>query len=135
MALKIDDAKRELLKFLRVQNEVKVLRDKVIKFSFSVLKLQTLYRHWKISKESMISDVTKLWIEEKERIIAHCNKKTSKQKKLLIKKVNAIPPSIQLQITRTFIKRCVYKYHTRYITWQSNTKYLKVHDQIKERVA
>jgi hypothetical protein len=71
----------------------------------------------------MITAITQLWIEERDKIVAHCMKKSSKQKKQLQKKVQGIAPASQLMITKMFIKRCIFKYQARYITWQLNVKH------------
>jgi hypothetical protein len=58
----------------------------------------------------MITQITQLWLEERDKIVAHCMKKSSKQKKQLQKKVQGIAPASQMLMTRMFIKRCIYKY-------------------------
>ena len=74
------------------------------------MKIQAQYQKWKKSQDNMITMTTQLWIEERDKIVAHCMKKSSKQKKQLQKKVQGIAPASQLMITKMFIKRCVFKY-------------------------
>ncbi len=74
------------------------------------MKIQAQYQKWKKSQDNMITITTQLWIEERDKIVAHCMKKSSKQKKQLQKKVQGIAPASQLMITKMFIKRCVFKY-------------------------
>jgi hypothetical protein len=74
------------------------------------VKIQAQYQKWKKSQDNMITITTQLWIEERDKIVAHCMKKSSKQKKQLQKKVQGIAPASQLMITKMFIKRCVFKY-------------------------
>lgn len=74
------------------------------------MRIQIQYQKWKKSQDNMITNTTQLWIEERDKIVAHCMKKSSKQKKLLQKKVQGIAPASQLMITKMFIKRCVFKY-------------------------
>jgi hypothetical protein len=74
------------------------------------VKIQAQYQKWKKSQDNMITMTTQLWIEERDKIVAHCMKKSSKQKKQLQKKVQGIAPASQLMITKMFIKRCVFKY-------------------------
>lgn len=81
----------------------------------------------------MVSDITATWLEEKDRIITHCLKKTSKQKKNLHKKVLATTPGVQLQITKMYIKRCIFKYQSRLVTWQLNYKMKNEPDTEKMR--
>ena len=82
----------------------------------------------------MITQVTQLWIEERDKIVAHCMKKSSKQKKQLQKKVQGIAPASQLMITKMFIKRCVFKYQARYITWQLNVKFKNEMENFKKKI-
>ena len=42
--LKRETAKKELVKFLKMQAEIREIRDKVAHFGVSVIKIQTLYR-------------------------------------------------------------------------------------------
>jgi hypothetical protein len=74
------------------------------------VRIQIQYQKWKKSQDNMITNTTQLWIEERDKIVAHCMKKSSKQKKQLQKKVQGIAPASQLMITKMFIKRCVFKY-------------------------
>lgn len=74
------------------------------------MRIQIQYQKWKKSQDNMITNTTQLWIEERDKIVAHCMKKSSKQKKQLQKKVQGIAPASQLMITKMFIKRCVFKY-------------------------
>ena len=74
------------------------------------MRIQIQYQKWKKSQDNMITITTQLWIEERDKIVAHCMKKSSKQKKQLQKKVQGIAPASQLMITKMFIKRCVFKY-------------------------
>jgi hypothetical protein len=74
------------------------------------VRIQIQYQKWKKSQDNMITITTQLWIEERDKIVAHCMKKSSKQKKQLQKKVQGIAPASQLMITKMFIKRCVFKY-------------------------
>lgn len=66
----------------------------------SVIKIQQLFRTWKTAQDGMITQITSIWVEERDRIIAHCLKKSSKQKKLLQKKVQQTPPVVMIQIIR-----------------------------------
>jgi len=105
-----------------MQAEIKEIRDHMAHYGTSVIKIQTQFRKWKESQDKMIHDITQIWVEERDKILAHCNKKTSKQKKHLHKKVSGTLPVTQLHIIRQFIKRCIYKYQARLITWQLNYK-------------
>ena len=81
--LKRETAKKELLRFLKMQAEMQEIRDHVAHFGASVIKIQTLYRTWKQAQDKMITEITQIWVEERDKIVAHCLKKTSKQKKAL----------------------------------------------------
>jgi hypothetical protein len=122
MSIKQLEAKRELLGFLRLQAETGEIRDSIATFGSSIVKIQRMYKMWKDSQDDMINMITQLWLEERDKIVAHCMKKSSKQKKQLQKKVQGIAPASQMLITRMFIKRCIFKYQARLITWQLNIK-------------
>ena len=118
-AIKDLEAKKELVNFLKLQAETGAIRDSIAKFGYSVIKIQNQFRKWKSSQDEMITQITQLWLEERDKIVAHCMKKSSKQKKQLQKKVQGIAPASQMMITRMFIKRCIFKYQARLITWQA----------------
>ena len=82
----------------------------IARYGSAIVKIQAQYQKWKKSQDNMITMTTQLWIEERDKIVAHCMKKSSKQKKQLQKKVQGIAPASQLMITKMFIKRCVFKY-------------------------
>lgn len=107
---------------MKIQAEIKDVRDHMVHYGMSVLKIQTLFRKWKLSQDKMIYDITQTWVEQRQLIEMHCNKKTSKQKKHLLKKIQNTPPLTQIHIIRQFIKRCIFKYQVRLITWQLNYK-------------
>lgn len=81
------EAKKELVNFLKLQAETGAIRDSIAKFGNSIIKIQNHFRKWKNSQDDMITQITQLWLEERDKIVAHCMKKSSKQKKQLQKKV------------------------------------------------
>lgn len=129
--LRREQAKKQILGFLKMQAEVKDVRDHMAHYGLSVIKIQTLFRKWKESQDKMIHAITQSWLEEKEKIIMHCGKKQSKAKKVLQKKIQGTLPVTQLHIIRQFIKRCIYKYQARLITWQLNYKRKNAPENLK----
>lgn len=119
-----------MFKFLKLQFEIGEIRDSLTRVSKAVLSIQSLFRHWKKSQDSMILMVTQIWLEERDKIISYCIKKPNKAKKLLQKKVQAITPGQQIVIIKSFIKRCIFKYQTRYINWEINVKSKNETDEI-----
>jgi len=78
VSLKEQDAKKELCQFLRFQAEVGAIRDSIARYGSAVNKIQVQYQKWKKSQDNMITQITQLWIEERDKIVAHCMKKSSK---------------------------------------------------------
>jgi len=60
-----------------------VARDKIVLYMSSIMRIQATFRVWKRSQNDMILRITQIWIEERDKILAYCMKKTSKTKKQL----------------------------------------------------
>ena len=90
----------------------------------------------------MVLQITQIWIEERDKILAYCMKKTSKTKKHLQKKISSTAPSAQLAVMKLFIKRCALKFQVRFMTWQHNysmkgqpeEKLNKIKEQINDKI-